>query len=108
MQAGKLREYVTLQEKSVTRDAFGGEVVTWTTVESVYAELDPWQMRQRLTLRRQQGDAVIGLRVRWPSQATMAKRYLVDGTGYHIIEIDPSRKHKGELLVTCQAEDTAP
>jgi head-tail adaptor len=49
MQAGKLREYVTLQEKSVTRDAFGGEVVTWTTVESVYAELDPWQMRQRLT-----------------------------------------------------------
>lgn len=29
MRAGRLRHYVTLQEKSVTRDAMGGEVVTW-------------------------------------------------------------------------------
>lgn len=29
MRAGKLRHYVSLQEKSVTRDAFGGEVITW-------------------------------------------------------------------------------
>jgi hypothetical protein len=60
-------------------------------------------------LRRQQGDAVIGLRVRTPIAGDHRQSAtLVDGTGYNIIEIDPSRKHKGELLVTCQAEDTAP
>lgn len=108
MQAGRLRNLVTLQEKAVTRDAFGGEVVTWQTLDDVWAELDPWQLRENLSLRRQQGDAVVGFRIRTPSDASLGKRILFDGAGYNIIEIDATRKHLGELLVTARAEDTAP
>lgn len=108
MRAGALRNPVTLQEKSVTRDAFGGEVVTWTTVSTGWAELDPWQMRESLNLRRQQGDAVVGFRVRSTMAASLGKRLYFDGAGYNIIEIDATLKHKGELLITARAEDTAP
>ena len=40
----------------MARDAFGGEVVTWVDVSTVWAELDPWFLRDRLSLRRQQSE----------------------------------------------------
>lgn len=108
MKAGQLRHRVTLQQKSVTRDAFGGEVVTWVDVVDVWAELDPWQMREQLVLRRQEGASVIGFRVRTPLAVSLDKRLLFDGAGYEVIDIDATRKHKGELLITARAEDSAP
>ncbi len=108
MRAGRLRDRVTLQQKSVTRDAYGGEVVTWNTVATVYAELEPWHMKERLTLRRQNGEAVIGIRVRTPLDVSLAKRILFDGAGYDVIDIDISRKHLGELLITARADDATP
>lgn len=108
MRGGALRNKITLQQKSVTRDAFGGEVVTWVDVETAWAELDPYQLRERLVLRRQQGESIVGLRIRTPSQASLGKRFLMDAVGYDIIDIDATRKHKGELLITARAEDTAP
>jgi SPP1 family predicted phage head-tail adaptor len=108
MEAGKLRHLVLLQEKSVSRDAYGGEVVTWVDVANVWAEIDPWTMRERLILRRQQGDAVIGLRVRAPLEVSLAKRFLFEGVGYGVIDIDATRKHLGELLITAKAEAAAP
>ena len=30
MQAGRLRHRITVQKKSVTRDGFGAEVISWT------------------------------------------------------------------------------
>ena len=108
MQAGRLRHLVLLQEKSSTRDEFGGEVETWTTIASVWAELDPWQLRERLTMRRQAGDSVIGFRVRAPLAVSLGKRFVHDGANYGVIDIDATLKHKGELLITAQAEDAAP
>lgn len=108
MQAGKLRNLLKLQEKSVVRDAIGGETVTWVDVEDAWAELDPWHLRERLVQRRQQGDAVIGFRIRAPSAVSLGKRFLLDGVGYDVIDIDATRKHKGELFVTALAEETTP
>ena len=108
MEAGRLRHLVTLQEKSVTRDAYNAEVVTWVDVASVWAEVDPWTMRERLSLRRKDGDAVIGLRVRVPLDVSLSKRFLFEGNGYRVIDIDATRKHQGELLVTARADVTAP
>lgn len=108
MRAGAMRHVITLQEKSTARDAYGGEVDSWTDLEVAWAELDPYQLRERLTLRRQQGEAIIGFRVRTPFAASLGKRLMFDGAGYNIVDIDASRKHKGELLITAQAEDSAP
>jgi SPP1 family predicted phage head-tail adaptor len=108
MQAGRLRHQVTLQQKSVTRDEYGGEVITWQDVSTIYAEANPWQLRERLILRQQQGQSVVGFRVRAPLDVSLGKRILFDGVGYDIVDIDATRKHKGELLITGRAEDSAP
>jgi SPP1 family predicted phage head-tail adaptor len=108
MQAGKLRHQVTLQSKSVTRDEFGAEVETWSTVASIWAELDPYVLRERLTMRRQAGESVIGFRVRAPLAVSIGKRLVFDSANYDIVDVDATRKHKGELLITARAEDSAP
>lgn len=41
MRAGTLRERVEVQRASVSRDAFGAGVVTWSTVSTLWAALKP-------------------------------------------------------------------
>lgn len=41
MNAGTLRHRVTIQRKTVTRDSYGGETVTWTDVATVWAMVKP-------------------------------------------------------------------
>ena len=67
MRAGAMRHQVTLQQPgAAARDSYGGDVTPWTTVATVWAELDPYHLRDRLTERRRNGEVVIGLRVRLP------------------------------------------
>jgi SPP1 family predicted phage head-tail adaptor len=106
-QVGNLRDLVTLQSKSVTRDNMGGEVVTWNTVVTLYAERDPAALREALALRRSRGEAAIGFRVRATTAISLDKRLLHGGVGYDIVEIDTTRRHEGELLVTGKAEATS-
>lgn len=37
MEAGKLDRYITIEQKSVTKDALGGEVITWETYANAWA-----------------------------------------------------------------------
>ena len=46
MNPGDLDQRVTLQSKSVTRAANGEEVVTWTDVATVWAQVEPIRGRE--------------------------------------------------------------
>ena len=39
MKAGMLRHRITIQRKTVVRDSFGGETVTWADVATVWANI---------------------------------------------------------------------
>lgn len=41
IKAGRLRHRITFQNKTTTRDDYGGEVETWADVTTVWASLDP-------------------------------------------------------------------
>lgn len=46
MRAGRLRHRVTIQEKAVTRNTFGEEVVTWSDVATVWGSVEPVRGRE--------------------------------------------------------------
>ena len=106
MRAGAMRQQVTLQQPGVaTRDSYGGDVTPWVTVATVWAELDPYHLREQLTLRRRNGEVVLGLRVRAPQAAAqIGRRVVVAGANYEIVELDQTRAHLGELLIIAKAE----
>jgi SPP1 family predicted phage head-tail adaptor len=108
MRAGALSERIVVQVASVARDAYGGQTRTWSDEATVWAQADPWQLRDRLAARRQMGDAAVSFLVRTPLTVSLGRRIAWAGAYYDIVEIDASRKGRGELLLICRAEDIAP
>lgn len=105
MNAGALDTRITIQRKSETIDAYGGEVITWVNERTVWAQAEPWRMRERISVRRQTGDSVVSFLVRYPVDISLEKRVVVGETAYNIIEIDASRKRNGELMFIARGED---
>lgn len=103
---GQMRNRITLQtEGTTTKDSYGGRTTPWIDVTEVYAELNPYRLREQITLRRRNGEDVVGLRIRAPQPAAaLHKRVLVEGVGYRIVEIDRSRVFAGELMLVAIAE----
>lgn len=48
LDAGRLRDRVTIQTKSVSRDAYGAEVITWSTLATVWAAVETLSGREYL------------------------------------------------------------
>ena len=48
MQAGKLRKRLHIQIPTVTQDTDGGQIVTFATVETVWGEVKPLRMTEKL------------------------------------------------------------
>jgi SPP1 family predicted phage head-tail adaptor len=64
MRAGRLRHRVTIQEKSVSQNSFGEEVITWTDVKTVWASIEPLRGREYIELRQAQADVTTRIRMR--------------------------------------------
>lgn len=60
--AGAMREQITLQAYTATRDAYGGEVITWADQATVWGAVDAITGRE--SYAAQQLDSVVTLRVR--------------------------------------------
>ena len=48
MRAGRLRHRISIQQKSVTRDSYGAETITWSTVCTVWGAVEPIRGREFL------------------------------------------------------------
>ena len=53
MKAGDLRERVTLQTKSTSRDSFGSQRETWSDFKTVWAKIEPVQGDEKFLASKQ-------------------------------------------------------
>lgn len=71
MQAGRLRHRVTLQKKSVTRDAMGGESVTWVDqATNEPAAIEPLSARDRFLAQQAQPELTVRIRLRYRAEVS--------------------------------------
>lgn len=106
MLAGRLRESVTLQDKSVTRDAYGAETISWTTVATVPASAEPLAGREYLAMRQAQADISIRFRIRYLAGVSTSMRVQWRGGYYDILEVINPRARDRELELLCRGEAT--
>lgn len=52
LSAGRLRDRVTILAKSVARDSYGAEVVTWTTLATVWASVESLSGREYMAAQQ--------------------------------------------------------
>lgn len=107
MKAGKMDQRITLQAKSVTRDAMGGEVVTWVTQTEVMAEYEPLTGREYFASKIEQGEATIRFKIRRGTSVTTAWRLLWRSVAYDIKDVKPIDGRLDEFHLMCETQQNA-
>lgn len=91
-QIGKMRHRITLKYKgSVSRDATGAEVITWTnlaTAPTVWAEELPITGREFLAAGQEQAQATTKFRIRYRSDLTNSMRVTYGSRVFDILHIE--------------------
>ena len=70
MTGDDLRHRVVLQAKSVTRDAMGGEVITWVDQATVWAAIEPLNARELVAAQQVQPELSTRISIRHRSDVT--------------------------------------
>ena len=101
MYAGRLDQRITLQAKSVVRDAMGGEVVTWQDVATVWASAEPLRGREFFAAQQLQDETTVRFRLRWRSGVVPSMRVLWRAQPYDIQSVIDPNGARFELELMC-------
>lgn len=104
MRAGRLRHSVTLQSKSVSRDAAGGESIMWTTFATVWAEVQPLSGREYVAMRQAQADVAVRVRMRYVAGVNPAMRVVHGSAIYNVLEVIDVWGRQRELELMCTGD----
>lgn len=86
--AGDMREHITLLAPSATEDALGQRVETFIAQASVWAQLQPLRGREYLAAQAAQNQPVVRFRIRWRAGVQATWRVRWRGADYQI-QSDP-------------------
>ena len=104
MRIGPLRHRITIEEKSVTRDAEGGEVVTWATFATVWASASSITGREFFASQQVNSTVSMKFGIRWLDGVTTAMRISFDSKLYNIVAVLDSDRRADLMLL---AEEVA-
>ena len=97
--AGKLRHRVTLQSKGTpTRDAMGGEVITWTDVATVWAEVAALSGRALIAAQQAQSEITTRITIRYRADIRPDWRVLHGSTIYTIHALIPDTQNADMII----------
>jgi SPP1 family predicted phage head-tail adaptor len=114
VKAGTLDRRVTLQRQFSTRDAYGGETISWIDVATVWASVSAISGREFLQSQQIEGETTYKVVIRWLAGITTSKLRVV----YHdvdeggsptqqiildVVAILPSADRKRYIQFMCRA-----
>jgi SPP1 family predicted phage head-tail adaptor len=109
MRAGRLDRRITIQGKVVTQDEFGGEVVTWSDVATVWAEKIENRGQERFSAQQFVGKSAKTFKIRWSATVavvTTEHRVVFDGRQHDIHDVREVGRREGiEIDCTVRSED---
>lgn len=108
LRAGDLRERISVQRKSVTRNSIGEEVVTWPEYVELWAQAEPLRGREFFAAAQMQSSVEMRFRIRYRADlAVDTDRVVWRGTVYDIrsvIDAD-ARRNVTELMCASGVHD---
>ncbi len=102
MRSGQLRQRVTIQQKSVARDTYGGETVTWADVTTVWAAVEPIAGREYFSAQQLQADVNHRIRIRYYSGVTTTMRVKLGTRYFDILSILNLEERDRETHLMCK------
>lgn len=105
MQIGQLDRAITIQQRTVTQDAAGQEIETWSLLAVVWARIRPQKGGERFSAQQVVGKAVMTFRIRHRTDVTVQHRLVWDGKTWDIHDIrEIGRRAALELDASARSE----
>lgn len=101
-QAGKMDQRVTLQSRSVTKDAMGQDVITWVDVATVWAQRINQRSAEAFQAAQMGDDDVVELHIRHRADVLTTWRLEWDSVGYDITSATPYGGRKDRTRLLCR------
>lgn len=110
MQAGRLRNKVTLQSRVLTPNAVNEEVASYVDLADVFASIEPIQGREFFAAQQVQADVTTRIRIRFRADAvpTMRVKFVsADGSPqqvdyYDIEAVMHTNERRRETILMCR------
>lgn len=87
MRAGSLDRRVTIQARTLTSDAQGQQIETWSDVATVWGRRLDLRGREFIAAETKQGEATCTFEVRYRSDVTVLNRLVCEGRTYDIVHV---------------------
>jgi SPP1 family predicted phage head-tail adaptor len=98
---GPLRYRITIEQKSVTRDTSGGEVVTWVPFAVVWSSAESITGREFFASAQVSSTVTTKFGIRYLPGVTTAMRVSFDGDLYNIVAILDSDR-RADFVLLCE------
>jgi len=101
MEAGVLRNRITIQKKSVTRNSYGEEVITWVTHCQAWAQMEPLSGREFLEARQIQAEGMVRFTLRYQAGIEPEMRVLFGTRTFNIQAVIHVEERGREIQLMC-------
>lgn len=106
LKAGDLDQRITLQIRSIVKDAYGQDTITWVDVATVWAQCQALRGREFFAAAQVQQEQTVKVRIRYRSDVTPTWRLLWRGHPYDITAVIPvGRNDLLEIMCTAGVKD---
>ncbi len=104
MRAGAMRQRISLQKKTASRGAMGGEVISWVTQTTTWADARPLSGAESVSAEQYQSSTTVEFRIRYDSAAVPKPewRVLWGPNTYEIIAVINVDGRNRELRLQCR------
>lgn len=100
MKAGRMDRRVTLRKRSVSRNAYGEQVATFSDLATVWAEKLDIAGREYFSAQQVQASVTTRWRIRWRDDVTVLDRISYDGAEHDIKNIAELGRRQGLEILT--------
>jgi SPP1 family predicted phage head-tail adaptor len=102
VRAGTLRHRVTIQEKNVTQNDYGEEVITWDEMDVLWAAVEPLSGREFLEAQRAGAEVTTRIRIRHQDGIVPEMRVVWGDHVYDIEAVIAIEERQREIHLMCR------
>ena len=102
MRTALLRKRITLQRRSTANDALGQEVLAWSDVATVFAQVEQLSGRELMTANAEYAENVARITIRFRTDVVEKMRILYGAVVYDITSVSDIDGTKRELQLNCK------
>jgi SPP1 family predicted phage head-tail adaptor len=100
--AGMLDKRITIQYQSKMQDSYGSEVITWTDLKTVWANVKPLSGREYNTAKQLYSESTTKITIRYRTGLDTSMRFFYNNKYYYILNVVNSDEKNEELVLLCK------